>query len=194
MNGDSDDSSDQANLFNRLPGQYYHYCLEWFSYPNWSVDETANLLAGCVPHRRMFMKGDDNKQLDQLVLETENKIRAALGADLKVVKTPRYSGKTYIDSANVVEWALSNDIVVPRDLAKAEEEIRRSWQTTAYSTPCMKATEWVVANFWEQANLRMPPRPATIIEALRWQFPELSSDERESVEMVTRHPHARDDT
>jgi len=180
-------------VFKKLPKQYYQYALQWCSFANWTIEETANLLTGCVPHREMFLKGIGHKDLDAEVLANENKVRTALGKLLKTVKSRKFFGKTYIDSSNIIDWALQNDIVVPVDLLKAHGEIRRQWEQSGYTTPCLAAAEWVVKNFWEQASLREPPNSGKIIQALLQQFPELSGTECDMIERITRHPIARPD-
>ncbi len=182
-----------SGLFYQHPDEYYQYALEWCSYPHWTVEETANLLSGCVPHREMFLKGKHHKKLDDEVLEMENLVRAALHKELEVVKSQKYFGKTYILSEQVFEWAHQSGIVIPKDLAKAEELIRHRYQGDHYTTPCLEAAKWVVENFWEHANLREPPTAGAIIQALLQQFPELSGAECDLVEKIARHPLTRSD-
>ena len=129
------------SLFKKLPKQYYQYALQWCSFANWTVEEAANLLTGCVTHREMFLKGQGHKELDAEVLENEYKVRAALGEMLKIVKSRKFFGKTYIDSSNIIDWAVQNDIVVPVDLLKVHGEIRRQWGQSSYTTPCLQAVE-----------------------------------------------------
>ncbi len=183
--------NDTRPLFYRYPAEYYQYALEWCSYPHWTIEEAANLLTGCVPHREMFLKGKVHAELDELILKTENKIRAALNNELTVVKSQKYFGKTYLISAEIFEWARKVDIIIPKDLLKAEHEIRHRYQTDTYTTPCLEAADWVVKNFWESANLREPPTSGAIIQALLQEFPELSGAECDLVEKITRHPLAR---
>ena len=183
----------RSGLFYQYPDEYYQYALEWCSYPHWTVEETANLLTGCVPHREMFLKGKQHRQLDEDVLEMENRVRAALHKDLEVVKSQKYFGKIYILSEQVFGWAHSEGIVIPKDLSKAEELIRHRYKGDHYTTPCLEAARWVVENFWEHANLREPPTSGAIIQALLQQFPELSGAECDLVEKITRHPLTRPD-
>lgn len=182
-----------SGLFYQYPDEYYQYALEWCSYPHWTIEETANLLTGCVPHREMFLKGKQHRQLDEDVLEMENRVRGALHKDLEVVKSQKYFGKTYILSEQVFEWAHRDGIVIPKELSKAEELIRHRYKGNHYSTPCLEAAKWVVENFWEHANLREPPTSGAIIQALLQQFPELSGAECDLVEKITRHPLTRPD-
>jgi hypothetical protein len=177
----------QKSLFLKYPEAYYQYALEWCSYPHWTIEETANLLTGCVPHREMFLKGEDHVRLDDEVLTTENLIRAALHSELEVVKSRKYFGKTYLISEQVFDWAKRAGILIPKDLAKAEQVIRHRYQSDHYTTPCLEAAQWVVENFWENANLREPPTSGAVIQALLQQFPELSGAR------VTRHPLTRPD-
>ncbi len=178
-------------LFLKFPDEYYQYALEWCSYPHWTTEETANLLTGCVPHRAMFLKGKEHVALDDEVLATENLIRAALHDELTVVKSRKYFGKTYLLSEQIFEWATRKRIVIPKDLAKAEQMIRHRYQGDHYTTPCLEAANWVVENFWEHANLREPPAAGAIIQALLQQFPELSGAECDMVEKMARHPLTR---
>jgi hypothetical protein len=192
MSDDQDQTEETSpELFDKLPLQYYQYALEWCSYPRWSLEETANLLTGCVPHRPMFLKGDAHRRLDDEVLHTENQVRAAIGGVLKLVKSRKYFGKTYLDSRNIVDWALQAGIEVPDELTTAEKEIRFKWNSLQYTTPCMEAAEWAIAKFWERADLREPPSSGTIIQALLQQFPELSGEDCTMVETMTRHPLVR---
>lgn len=181
-------------LFEKLPDQYYGYALQWCAYPRWTLEEAANLLTGCVPHRPMFLRGDTHRALDADVLANENKIRAALGKDLTIVESKKYFDKTYIDSSNVIAWAISAAITVPGALLQAQRESLVHRKKHGYLTPCMAAANWVVRNFWEQADLREPPTAGEIINALLQQFPDLSPDECQMVEYITRHPAARPDS
>jgi hypothetical protein len=178
-------------LFLKHPDEYYQYALEWCSYPHWTIEETANLLTGCVPHREMFIRGKVHTLLDDEVLVTENKIRAALHDELKVVKSQKYFEKTYLLSEQIFDWALRHHILVPKNLAKAEQVIRHRYKAEHYTTPCLDAVQWTVENFWEHANLREPPTSGAIIQALLQQFPELSGAECDLVERITRHPLTR---
>ncbi len=182
-----------SGIFYQYPDAYYQYALEWCSYPHWTVEESANLLTGCVPHRQMFLKGKHHASLDEAVLATENLIRAALHRELTVVKSQKYFGKTYLLSEEIFAWAIGAGILIPKDLARAEQVIRHRYQSDHYSTPCMEAAKWVIDNFWENANLREPPTAGAIISALLQQFPELSGAECDLVEKVTRHPLTRSD-
>ena len=180
-------------LFLKYPEEFYQYALEWCAYPHWTIEEAANLLTHCVPHRERFLKGDDHVRLDEEILVTENLIRAALHIDLEVVKSQKYFGKTYLLSAQVLSWARKHQIPVPDDLAKAEQVVKHRYQGARYTTPCLEAATWVIENFWEHANLREPPTSGAIIQALLQKFPELSGQECDWVEKVSRHPLARPD-
>ena len=178
-------------LFRRLPDQYYTYAVQWCFYPRWTIEETANLLTGCVPHREMFLRGDEHKQLDEEVLSNENRVRAALGKELKVVETKKYFERTCIDSANVIEWARSQGLEVPELLLRAQRETRSQRELHGYLTPCMAAVNWVVEAYWETADLRDPPSKGEIVSALLQEFPDLSPQECEMIEHIARHPVAQ---
>jgi len=178
-------------LFYKFPEEYYQYALQWCSYPHWTVEEAANLLTGCVPHRDMLLRGKDMAALDAEVLINENLIRAALHTELEVVKSQKHFGKTYLLSEQVLDWAKNTEHPIPTDLLKAEEVVTHRYHSEQYSTPCIEAAHWVVDNFWEHANLREPPSTGAIIQALLQQFPELSGVECDMVERITRHPMAR---
>ncbi len=180
-------------IFYKYPDEYFRYALEWCAYPHWTIEETANLLSGCVPHREMLMRGKKHAALDEDVLVMENKIRMALKKELTVVKSRKYFGKTYLVSEEVFSWAHRNNIMIPKLLHQAEHEIRHRYNTKGYTTPCIEATKWVVENFWENANLREPPTAGAIIQALLQEFPELSGAECDRVEQIARHPLTRPD-
>ena len=178
-------------LFLKLPEEYYQYALQWCAYPHWTLDEAANLLTGCVPHREMFLRGPEHVELDEQVLATENLLRAALNDELQVVKSRKHFGKTYLISEQVFAWAKNHHFPLPDDLVKAEQLVRHRYVSDGYTTPCLEAARWVVDNFWKRANLREPPRSGVIIQALLQEFPELSGAECDMVEKITRHPLAR---
>lgn len=180
-------------LFLKFPQEYYQYAVQWCSYPHWTIEESANLLTGCVPHREMLLRGKDMAAVDSEVLVTENLLRAALHSDLEVVKSQKYFGKTYLLSEQVMDWAKTHGLEIPEDLLKAEAVVTHRYQAESYTTPCIQAITWVVENFWEHANLREPPTSGSIIQALLQQFPELSGAECDMVERVARHPLARPD-
>ena len=182
---------EKQSVFFQYPDEYYNYALQWCSYPHWTIEETANLLSGCVPHREMLLRGEEHARLDQEVLATENRIRAALYGDLKVVKSQKYFGKTYLISSQIFAWAKRVGIQIPPDLLKAEHIISHKHQGDGYTTPCLEAAKWVLETFWEHANLREPPTAGEIIQALLQQFPELTGVECDLVEKITRHPLAR---
>ena len=184
-------TTEAEDMFLKNASVYYQYALEWCSYPHWTIEETANLLTGCVPHRTMFLRGDVHAALDEEVLATENLVRADLNKKLEVVKSRKYFGKTYLLSEQVFAWANRKGVVIPRELARAEEVVRNRYKGTQYTTPCLEAARWVVLNYWENANLREPPASGAIIQALLQQFPELSGHECDMIEQITRHPLTR---
>ena len=141
----------------------------------------------------MFLRGESHRQLDEEVLANENLVRGALGKELRVVETKKYFEHTYLDSSNVLEWARGRHIKVPDDLIRAQRENRAHREMHGYRTPCMAALEWVVARFWEQADLRDPPTPGEVIHALLQAFPEITPSECEMIEHIARHPAARRD-
>lgn len=183
--------SSRNPLFWKLPEQYYAYAVQWCMYPRWTLEETANLLTGCVPHREMFLKGDSHRELDQEVLDTENRIRAALGSGLRIVESKKYFDRTYIDSSNVIDWAMGQAITLPEELLRAWRETRQQRDRHGYTTPCMQAIGWLVEKYWDQADLRAPPSQGELIKALLQEFPDLTPDECMMVEAVARHPVAR---
>ncbi len=178
-------------LFLKMPPQYYQYARKWCLYPRWTVEETANLLTGCVPQRPMFLRGEQHKALDDEVLTVENQIRLALGKGLKVVENRRYFERIYLDSRVAIDWARQVGIA-PEALLRADQETLRHRELHGYSTPCMEAIAWVVERYWSCADLRDPPTGGEIIVALLQQFPLLSPEECEMVEHITRHPVARE--
>lgn len=178
-------------LFLKDPDVYYEYALEWCAYPHWTIDEAANLLTGCVPHRPMFLRGRDHRLLDEAVLANENRLRGAINQRLTLIKSKKYFGKTYLLSEELLLWAQDEQLSVPADLLKAHQFTALRKQSESYTTPTLEAVDWVVANFWEEANLREPPTAGAIIQALLEQFPELSGEECDLIEKVTRHPLAR---
>ncbi len=179
---------DSNATFFRFPEAYYRFALEWCSYPHWTVEEAANLLSGCVPHREMFLKGERHRKLDDEILAMENRIRSVLNQQLDVVKSKKYFGKTYILSAQVFDWAKRAGIDIPRDLLRAEQEIKLNYMSDGYTTPYLEAARWVVEEFWEKANLREPPSSGKIIQALLNRYPDLSGAECDMIEKMTRHP------
>lgn len=178
-------------LFERLPPEYYSYALQWFAYPRWTIEETANLLTGCVPHREMFLRGDNHRALDDDVLQNENRVRAALGNALRLVENKKYFARTFIDAANIVDWAIGEGIDVPEALIQAQKEFRQHREMHGYTTPCMQALDWVVERYWKDADLRDPASPGEIINALLQQFPDLSPRECEMIEHIARYPASR---
>ena len=181
----------QETLFLKDSEAYYEYARQWCAYDHWTLEEAANLLTGCVPHRPMFLRGEDHRLLDNQVLDNENRLRGALRTHLEVVKSRKYFGKTYLLSAQVMAWADETGLHLPADLRQAQQEADPRAPSDHYSTPRLQAVQWVVENFWEQANLREPPTAGAIIQALLQAFPELSGEECDLVERVARHPLAR---
>lgn len=180
-----------GDLFKKLPESYYNYALQWCVYPKWTIEETANLLTGCVPHRPMFLKGNDHKVLDEEVLNNENKIRLALNKELQTTKSKKYFASTYIKAGNILSWARTKGIVVPVQLMNASREVGQENEAHGYTTPMLEAARWVVENYWQNGDLREPPTEGEIIQAILREFPELSGAESEIVEQVCRHPYAR---
>lgn len=177
------------SLFLKMPEEYYEYALQWCAFDHWTVEEAANLFTGCVPHRPMFLRGDENRALDEEVLENENHIRAVLKTKLEVVQSRKYFDKTYIKGEQVMTWAKTHpDLSLPEDLLKAEQVVRHRYQSEQYTTPCLEAAKWVVENFWENANLREPPTSGAIIQALLHKYPDLSGADCDMIEKITRHP------
>lgn len=188
---DRDVTSIANPLFGKLPEQYYGYALQWCEYTRWTVEEAANLLLGCVPHREMFLKGKVHQALDAEVLKIENKIRAALDTRLTRVEIKRYFSRTYIENSNIIEWAIAQDIAVPQALIDAFRKVHQQRQTHGYTTPAVAAIHWVLEGFWEQADLRDPPKRGEILRALLREFPNLEPQEYEMIEYLARHPAAR---
>jgi hypothetical protein len=178
-------------LFLKFPEEYYQYALQWCAYPHWTLEEAANLLTGCVPHREMFLRGPEHVALDEEVLATENQLRAAINGRLEVVKSKTHFGKTYLLAEQVFDWARQEQFPLPDDLVKAEQLVHHRYSAETYSTPCLEAARWVVENFWENANLREPPRAGVIIQALLQKYPDLSGAECDMIEKLTRHPLTR---
>ena len=179
-------------LFLKHPPQYYGYALQWAMYPKWTVEEAANLLSACVPHREMLLPGSKNKQLDGEILELENRIRRALGKELEIIKSKKYFSTLYVDHQNLITWAKKEHIPVPNDLLKAKLETEQHTKIYGYSTPCLEALSWVLENYWQQADLRDPPSASAIIQSILGEFPNLSGEECDMIEFIARHPYARE--
>lgn len=177
----------------KFPEAYYRYACIWCHYTRWTIEEAANLLTGCLPHRPMLLPGNEHARLDQEVLEIENRIRAGLGHGLEVIHSGKYFGKTFVSSTELLDWARQQGIDIPAKLIQAADEAQSFREKSGYSTPCLEAAEWVIRNWWMNADLREPPTSGEIIHALLQQFPELSGQECEMVEKITRHPVARPD-
>ncbi len=188
----ADISANQDTLYRKAARQYYAYALQWWAYPRWTVEETANLLNGCVPIRPLLLRGDDHRQTDDEVVELENRLRADIGARLTRISNRRYFDKTYVASAEVLPWAQEQDIAIPADLLRAEKEYKRDREHHGYRTPAMAALDWVVERFWQGADLRDPPGRGEIIQALLQNYPSLTPEECEMIEAIARHPAAID--
>lgn len=180
-------------LYAKYPPEYYGYALQWCHYTKWTIEEAANLLTGCIPHRKMFLPGDEHARLDEEILATENRIRGALGAELTTIQGKKYFERTYINSIELVDWARQCNIVIPDELLMALRETQMQRSDRGYSTPCLEAIEWVIQSFWVGTDLRHPPSPGKIIQSLLQKFPNLTAEECEMVERVTRHPVATTD-
>jgi len=181
-----------AATFDHLPHEYFGYAVQWAEYETWSVEETANLLAGCVPHRPLFLKGDDHVSLDDTVIVWENRIRLALKeGSLVAFKHKRYFGKTFIKSTNLLDWVKHNNYTVPEELIRAFQLRRRRASDFTYTTPCLEAVKWTINHFWQDKHPDSAPLPRRIIKAMARKFPELSSAELEMIEYVCRQPATR---
>jgi hypothetical protein len=178
-------------LFLKHPPQYYGYALQWVMYPKWTVEEAANLLFACVPHREMLLPGPANEQLDGEVLALENKIRRALGKELTIIKSKKYFSTLYVDHSDLITWAKKEHIPIPNDLLKAKLETEQNTKIYGYTTPCLEALNWVIENFWQQVDLREPPSTSIIVQSILGEFPNLSGEECDMIEYIARHPYAR---
>tara|TARA_R110002110_G_scaffold195957_2_gene405747 strand:+ start:916 stop:1509 length:594 start_codon:yes stop_codon:yes gene_type:complete len=168
--------------------EYYHQALKWFLYENWSIEEAANLFAGCLPGREMLQPGEINEQLDEKVLEAENRIRRAINNPLKAVSSNKYFAPVEISSVELMAWALAQNVPLPPLLLSAFE----AQQTRdRYSTPGVEGVQWVCAEFWENVDYRAPPGQGEIVQALLQRYPELSHDECIMIEHICRHPLTR---
>jgi len=180
-----------GDLFLKMPSAYYRYALQWCVYSKWTVAETANLLTGCVPHRPMFLRGEDHKALDDEVLVNENKVRLALNNELETSRSKKYFAETYIRTINILPWARKTGIAVPLQLMSAARQVQQEADSVSYTTPMLEACDWVVASYWQAGDLREPPSEGEIIQAVLQQFPDLTGPESEMVETVCRHPYAK---
>jgi len=183
-------SPERNPLFRRLPPQYYSYALQWCAWPRWTVEETANLLVGCVPMRDLFLRGNEHRAIDDDVVAMENRIRAALDKGLTRISTRKYFDETWIASTEVLEWAHREGIEPPEPLLEAWHEVRHDRAVHGYRTRAMAAVDWVVERYWDGADLRDAPTRGEIVAALLQAFPELTVEECEMVEHITRHPAA----
>jgi len=175
--------------FGHLPHEYFGYAVQWAEYETWSVEETANLLAGCVPHRPLFLKGTDHADLDDTVITWENRVRLALKeGSLVAFKHKRYFARTFIKSQNLLDWVDAAGFHVPEELRRAFQLRRRRASDFTYTTPCLEAVNWTIHHFWEGKKPDQVPPPRKIIKTMRREFPELDDSELEMVEHICRHP------
>lgn len=175
-------------LFLRLPAEYAAYARRWCSYHKWSVEEAANLLAGCVPTRELFLRGQAHRDLDDEIVAIENRLRSALGNQLTPISRKKYFDDTWVSAAEVMAWAAAEGMDIPEALAAAWQD---SQATGTYRTPAMAALAWVVDRYWEHCDPRDAPTQGEIVAALLQAFPELSVEECEMVEHIARHPASR---
>ncbi|MDZ7685922.1 MAG: hypothetical protein U5O39_13700 [Gammaproteobacteria bacterium] len=181
---------DRNPLFRRLPPSTMAMPCSGVAWPRWTVGEAANLLVGCVPMRELFLRGAQHHELDNEVVDMENRIRAALDEGLTRVSTKKYFDETWIASAEILDWAYQEGIEPPKELVSAWQEVSRERATHGYRTRAMLAVAWVVERYWEGADLRDAPTRGEIVTALLQAFPELTVEECEMVEHITRHPAA----
>ncbi len=165
----------------------------WCSYDKWTVEETANLLCGCIPDRKMFGLGERNRRLDEAVVAVENRLLADVSrGELTAVRAKRYFGKTFIKRADVLPWAKREGIDVPAELIQAmSARERRKDPTGRYMTPYLDAIFWIIREFWQGHDLPDAPSPEEVVQAVRAEFRELSEPEARMLDRVTRHPDAR---
>ena len=185
--------AESNRLFLKLPDAYADYAAQWLMYTTWSIEEAANLLSGCVPHRPMLNSGQHHRVLDDEVLETENKIRRALGKSLQGIKTKKYFSTVSIDSKQLIQWAMDQTINLPEALVLAYHQHQQQ-ASHGYTTPALEAIEWVKETYWQDADFRDPPNAGEIIQAILRQFPVLDGQACEMIEYVCRHPLARTPT
>ncbi|MCB1647799.1 MAG: hypothetical protein KDI36_20235, partial [Pseudomonadales bacterium] len=171
-----------ADIFTWQSDAYDDYALQWCVYSRWTLEEAANLLSGCVPHRPMFLRGDAHYALDEKVLEMENRLRRAIGKTLSVSRSRKYFSRSYLNRDEVLDWAEQEGILQQTRLPEALRFHRR--QTGTYTTPQLEAAKWLVENFWQHADLRDPPSRGQIIHHMLQAFPELSGAECEQVESL----------
>lgn len=176
--------------------RYYNLALQWFLYDNWSIDEAANLFAGCLPQRQMLQPGAANEHLDEKVLESENKIRRALHKPLTPLNEKEYFAPLSFSKSQLMEWALEQKLALPPLLLDAYNAHINEQQKQGYSTPCTEAVKWTCDHFWQHADYREPPGQGEIVQALLQRFKELDHDECIMVEHICRHPliRTKDDT
>ena len=191
--GDQTRGDAPTRPLHRATQEYFGKALIWWSYETWTVEETANLLCGCIPDRRMFGLGERNQEVDRQVVAMENLIRADLGEALQPVTAKRYFGRTFIRSRDVLSWAGRNHVEVPDELLKAFATRHQQTlvQGGAYTTPYLEAIAWIVKTFWQGVDLRDPPEAKAVVAAVRKQFQGLSEPEAQMLDRVTRHPAAR---
>lgn len=173
--------------------EYYRFALQWFLYEEWSIDEAANLFAGCLPTREMLQLGEQNEHLDEKVLESENQIRRAMQKALKPIDDKKYFAPLAFSRSELMKWALEQRLALPPLLLAAFEAHKTAQERPDYSTPCVDAVNWACKQFWQNADYRSPPSQGEVIQALLKQFRMLDHEECVMVEYVCRHPLMRKD-
>ena len=172
---------------NQVPPRYFGYAMQWTAYERWTVIEAANLLAGCLPHRELFQAGTHNQKLDDRVVAIENRINKDLGGGVRVIKAQRYFGKTYIDSRSILDWTTDAALPMPAELKLAFEK-RSPGFHSSYTNPSLKAMNWAVMRFWEQAAEIPAPSAAVIVNATLKRFPNLTLNQARMIEKLIRDP------
>ena len=169
--GDETRISAPTEVLDRVTQEYYGKALIWCSYDKWTVEESANQLCGCIPDRKMFGHGERNRRLDEAVVSVENKMLADItNGKLQAVQAKRYFGKTFVQSADVIPWALAADISIPDELLQARAaRDRRKDPYGRYTTPYIEALFWIIREFWQGTDVREAPPTETVIEAVRSQ-------------------------
>lgn len=174
------------------PSRYLELARAWCMRDAWTVDEAANLLAGTSPSRPYLAGTPVQQRLMFEIRKIKDIIVRCLGQTIKLVGDKKLiSGHTQIESAGLVEWAISKGIDVPEDLIRASglaQKSRKEWQ---YSTPQLDAIFWVIDTFWEGVDPKKSATQKEVISALEKEFPDLSNDERKRVDQVTRDPSVK---
>lgn len=191
--GDETRVNAPTELLDRVTQEYYGKALIWCSYDKWTVEETANLLCGCIPDRKMFGHGERNRRLDADVVSLSNRLISDIAAGkLEAVAAKRYFGKTFVRSTDVVPWARQSAIEVPDELLHAfASRDRRKDSAERYTTPYLDAVFWIIREFWQGADLGEAPTTEEVVRAVRAQFRDLSEPEARMLDKVTRHPDSR---